>query len=260
MKRKLLLVIVILLLIILTYMSNIANIPNSIILLEGESINIRTLFGVQTLCVSGDTAESDNNKMRVEINLLGNIPLKNVDVSIIPDTKVIPIGKVIGLKLYTNGVLVVGMGDINGVKPYVNSGIKEGDTIVEINNVEIDSIQRLKEVVNYSNGENVEIKYVRDGSISTANVIPAKSEDEYKLGLWVRDAATGVGTMTFYVPKTNQFAALGHGIIDVDTDELINIESGEIVNSKIISIKKAEERKSRRNQRYNYKSTRNRCC
>ena len=178
--------------------------------------------------------------MNVEVSLLGNFTLKKVDVNIIPNVKVVPIGKVIGLKLYTNGVLIVGMTEINGKKPYENSGIKEGDTILEINNVEIDSIQKLKEVVNYSNGDSVEIKYIRDGTVSVASMTPVKNDDEYKLGLWVRDAATGVGTITYYVPESNEFAALGHGIIDVDTGELINIDSGNIVNSKIISIKKGE--------------------
>ena len=81
---------------------------------------------------------------------------------------------------------------------------------------------------------------MRDGSILTANIKPAKTEeDEYKLGLWVKDAATGVGTMSFYEPNSKSFAALGHGITDSDTDKLIDIDFGEIVSSRIISITKS---------------------
>ena len=73
-------------------------------------------------------------------------------------------------------------------------------------------------------------------------MIPTKTdEDEYKLGLWVRDAASGVGTISFYEPRTGEFAALGHGILDVDTEELIDIARGDIVTSKIISIVKGEK-------------------
>ena len=160
----------------------------------------------------------------------------------LPETKVVPVGKVIGLKLYTNGVLIVGMTEIDGEKPYEYTGLKEGDTILEINNTEIDSIEKLKEVVNKSNGEELELKYLRDGTISVSNIKPVQTNtDEYKLGLWVRDAATGVGTITYYEPESGKFAALGHGIVDVDTDKLIDIESGEVVTSSIVAIKKGEQ-------------------
>lgn len=86
---------------------------------------------------------------------------------------------------------------------------------------------------------------MRDGSILTANIKPARTEeDEYKLGLWVKDAATGVGTMSFYEPNSKSFAALGHGITDTDTDKLIDIDFGEIVSSRIISITKSENGKA----------------
>ncbi|MBR3697492.1 MAG: SpoIVB peptidase [Clostridia bacterium] len=152
----------------------------------------------------------------------------------------------IGLKLFTNGVLIVGMTeleDINNIKlrPYEEEDIKEGDTIIEVNNVEISSIEDLQKAVNSSLGEELELTLLRDGEFLTSRLTPAEVEkNKFKLGLWVKDAATGVGTMTFYEPKTKTFAALGHGIVDSDTDKLIDIDSGEIVTSKIISIQKSE--------------------
>ena len=90
-------------------------------------------------------------------------------------------------------------------------------------------------------GNSLEIKYVREGEEHSTNLSPAKTkENEYKLGLWVRDAAAGVGTISFYEPETGNFAALGHGIMDIDTSKLINISKGELVTSKIISIVKGE--------------------
>ena len=157
-----------------------------------------------------------------------------------------PIGKIIGLKLYTNGVLIVGMSEIedeNNIlsKPYENSDIKEGDTILKINEKEIEDIENLKDIVNNSNGKKLELTLLREGSIVTSNITPIQTKNnEYKLGLWVKDAATGVGTMTFYEPESKVYAVLGHGITDSDTDSLINIDSGELVTSRIISIKKGE--------------------
>ena len=98
--------------------------------------------------------------------------------------------------------------------------------------------------VNESNGNSVKITYVRDGSNYNTEILPTKTSDnEYKLGLWVRDAASGVGTISFYDPKTGEFGALGHGILDVDTEELIDIARGDIVTSKIVSIVKGEKGK-----------------
>lgn len=93
-------------------------------------------------------------------------------------------------------------------------------------------------------GNSLEIKYVREGEEYSTNLSPAKTkENEYKLGLWVRDAAAGVGTISFYEPETGNFAALGHGIMDIDTSKLIDISKGELVTSKIISIVKGENGK-----------------
>lgn len=242
MKKIIIYICIFLLLIVLAYTCNISNIPSSVILLEGETLSLNTLFGVKTVQASSNTAESNNNKVNIELSFLGGFTLKQIDVNVLPETKVVPVGKVIGLKLYTNGVLIVGMTEIDGEKPYEYTDLKEGDTILEINNTEIDSIEKLKEVVNKSNGEELELKYLRDGTISVSNIKPVQTNtDEYKLGLWVRDAATGVGTITYYEPESGKFAALGHGIVDVDTDKLIDIESGEVVTSSIVAIKKGEQ-------------------
>ena len=144
---------------------------------------------------------------------------------------------------------------------FENTDIKEGDTIIKVNNIEIDSIDSLKKEVNNSKGNDIVLTIVRDGSVFTSNIKPIQTEEnEYKLGLWVRDAATGVGTISYYEPESKKFAALGHGITDSDTDKLIDIESGELVTSTIVSIKKGESGKPRRNKRKYFKSAHNRKC
>ena len=182
----------------------------------------------------------------MNLKLFNNLQLSNITVNVIPKTTVIPLGNAIGLKLYTEGVLVVGMSEIEGEKPYENTGIEEGDRIIYINNKKISSTDDLVETVNSSQGKQVEVKYINDDNNEeiVTNITPAKTkENEYKLGLWVRDAAAGVGTATFYEPETGMFASLGHGITDIDTGGLVTIANGELVNSNIISITKGEKGK-----------------
>lgn len=247
-------IIIFILIIILIYVCNVTLLPDSFILMQGEVLNLKTALGftVQSVSENVSTIQTSNNlnknkvndtgTLDVSLNLFGKIPVKDMTVNVIPKTTVIPIGKAIGMKLYTDGVLVVGMSEINGKKPYENSGIQEGDRIVEINHEKIDSTNDLIETVNQCDGTVLEVTYKRDEETMTASIQPVKiNEDEYKLGLWVRDAAAGVGTMTFYEPSSGMFAALGHGITDIDTSELISIASGELVTTQILSIVKGEK-------------------
>ena len=245
--------IVLFLLVIFVYICNITLMPNNLILIQGETLDLKTIYGItvgrkqdgKVLQASSNLNKNkvnDTGKIEVSLNLFGNIPVKKMDVNVIPKSKVVPVGKAVGMKLYTEGVLVVGMSEINGKKPYENSGIQEGDAIIEINNEQIENTNDLIETVNKSNGTTVEVKYKRNEQTITTSIEPAKvNENEYKLGLWVRDAAAGVGTMTFYEPSSGMFAALGHGIADIDTSELINIESGELTTTNILSIVKGQK-------------------
>lgn len=232
------------LIILYIYIANITLIPEKILLLENESYQIKKFLGVDTI-ETVTTSNDNGNTLNVDVTLFGK-KVKQVTVDTIENVEVVPIGKIIGMKLYTNGVLIVGMSEIENmnnelVSPFANCDIKEGDTIVKVNETEIETIDNLKTVVNSSNGENVLLTLVRDGTSVTSNITPVQTEtDEYKLGLWVKDAATGVGTITYYEKNTGNFAALGHGIVDNDTDKLINIDSGEVVTSQVISITKAQ--------------------
>ena len=245
MKKIYFILTIFILFIIYVYICFITLLPTESILLEGEELKIRKLFGIQIQDFT-KTSNSNMNVIEKEITLFGNIPLKNIKISKIQDIEIVPVGKVIGLKLYTNGVLIVGMTEIESKsnilsKPYENSDIEEGDTIIKIDEQYIENIDKLKDVVNESKGEKLELTILRNGNLVNTNIMPIEtSRDEYKLGLWVKDAATGVGTMSFYEPVSNSYAVLGHGITDVDTNTLIDIDSGELVTSKILSLKKGE--------------------
>ena len=245
MKKLNFILIIFILLIIYIYVSFITLIPDNIILLKGENLQIRDLPGIRFI-YTASTSNNNINTNNAEITLFENIYLKNISITTMENMEVVPVGKIIGLKLYTNGVLIVGMSEIedkNNIlnKPYENSDIEEGDTILKINEKEVENIDILKNIVNESKGENLELTLLRNGNVITTSIKPIETNDNnYKLGLWVKDAATGVGTMTFYEPSSNSFAVLGHGITDSDTDSLINIDSGELVTSRIISVKKGE--------------------
>ena len=242
--------------IIYIYVLVINYLPDKITIFEGENISLRTFFGItldsqdKVLSVSADTGEKTINKIGSEnlsVSLFDKMFLKNIEVTVLPRTTVIPVGNIAGVKLYTSGVLVVGMSEIEGednktYKPYQDTGIEEGDTIVKINDNIISSTDDLIENVNMSNGEKLEVEYVHDEKTKECSITPIKTAtDEYKLGLWVRDSAAGVGTVTFYEPSTQKFGALGHGITDIDTGELLNIASGEFVTAKVLNIKKGED-------------------
>ena len=262
MKRKIKPILLILFfLVIYIYTCNITLLPKNIIVFQGEEVNIKTLYGLRVrelnsarssynvMQTSTNLSEkiSDNiGTVNLSLDLFGTIPIKNIDVNVLPRTTVIPLGDSVGLKLYTDGVLVVGMSEIRGEdninhRPYENSGIEEGDRIIEVNNVAIRNTEELVDKVNNSNGEELKIVYVRDDEEITTSIKPTKTVgNEYKLGLWVRDTAAGVGTATFYEPSTGLFAALGHGITDIDTGEIVDIYNGELTTSTIVAIKKGE--------------------
>ena len=190
--------------------------------------------------------------------------VKESSVNITDETTVIPVGQISSLKLYTNGALVVGKSEIKDKynkkhKPYENIDIKEGDRIIRIGNQEIKNAETLIQIVNKSEGKELEIEYIRNDKSYVCNMVPIKSLDgNYKLGLWVRDSAAGIGTLTFYEPSTGNFAALGHGITDPDTGDLVEITNGEFLTTKIISITKGLKGSPRKNSRNNTKPRYNR--
>lgn len=255
-KKTISLILLIFLIIIYIYTVVITSMPDKIVLFEGEEINTKTLLGLnlkekdESMMVSSNMNNqkiNDAGIKKLTLNLFDKLPIKAINVSVLPKTKVIPVGNIAGVKLYTSGVLVVGMSEIEGkdnkiYKPYENTGIKEGDTITKINNKYISSTDELIDNVNNSKGDIIEVTYIQNEQIKECNITPVKTdEDEYKIGLWVRDSAAGVGTVTFYEPTTKTFGALGHGISDIDTGELLNIASGEFVTTRVLNIAKGEK-------------------
>ena len=171
------------------------------------------------------------------------IAVKGEEVKI-SEIQVIPCGEIVGIKLYTSGVLVVGTSEIKSIdgtihKPFENTGINEGDSIIAINQNIVNNTNELINAINSCNGEKMQVTYKHKNTEKQCEITPVKDKNnKYKVGLWVRDSAAGVGTVTFYSEEMQTFAALGHAITDIDTGDIIQTSSGEIDNVNIVSIVK----------------------
>ena len=157
---------------------------------------------------------------------------------------VVPLGRTVGIKLFSDGVMVVGLSEVDtgGGKsaPARECGLRAGDIITHINSEEVDTIEEVQHVLAQVGGEKMSIRASREGKPLqlTAQAVQCGPDGAYKLGAWIRDSMAGIGTMTFYDPSTGRFGALGHGINDVDTAQLMPLESGSIMYSEVAGVKK----------------------
>lgn len=180
------------------------------------------------------------NQYKLQLKLFGVIPLKDVDVEVIQDIRLKPAGIPIGIYVKTKGVLVVGIGEFEGENGQKYSParyiFKTGDYILEINDQEINTKKELINIINHSDGQEMVFKVQRKDAVIEVKAKPEQNKNgEYKMGIWVRDNAQGVGTMT-YIDENGSFGALGHGINDIDTSTLMSLSKGTLYHTEIIGI------------------------
>ena len=183
--------------------------------------------------------------VKMKVSLMG-IPIKDVTVSVLPNEKLIPSGESVGVRIDTQGVMVLGIGSVIGDdgKEYeiAKDILKPGDMILKVNNTPIDSKETLIKCIESYDSLNMEIK--RNNIIQDVNINCIKGQDgKNKIGVWVRDSTQGIGTLTYINPKEKTFGALGHGIVDVDTKEIMEVQDGKIMKSEIVDVKKGEKGK-----------------
>ncbi len=182
----------------------------------------------------------DNYTM--DVKLFGVVPFKSVDVEVIQDKQVIPVGMPIGIYVKTDGILVIATGEFTGndgeKKDPCEYVLKQGDYILAMNGQQVDKKADFMDRVAASEGEELILTVKREEETFEVAVTPEKNQyGEYKLGVWVRDNAQGVGTLT-YVDEDDHFGALGHGINDMDTAQLMDLKGGTLYKTDIIAIKK----------------------
>lgn len=181
----------------------------------------------------------------IKTKLFGLIPLKSIDINVVDEVKLIPIGVPVGVYADTEGLLVVQTGEFEDIEGNIYEPSKdliyEGDYIMEINGVPLESKYELVSKISESKGEVQTLTIERDGNLMEVKVIPRCNEaGEYKLGIWVKDNAQGIGTLT-YVTQTGEFGALGHGIIDLDIQTILRVSDGNLYKAQILGIRKGEK-------------------
>jgi stage IV sporulation protein B len=234
-------------------------IPKQLTLFEGQEYSFETSLPVSTN-MQGNEVEAfsttkSNNTLSINAKESGEgymmlemagIPIKKVDVNVLSDFKVVPGGQSIGVKLNTLGVLVVGHHQIETEEgkqsPGEIAGVEVGDIIKEINGKKIEKMSDVTPFVQESGktGKPLDLVIARENEEIKTKLIPMKDKNDhaYRIGLYIRDSAAGIGTMTFFHPDSKKYGALGHVISDMDTKKPIVVQDGQIVRSTVTSIHK----------------------
>lgn len=152
-------------------------------------------------------------------------------------------GQVVGIQISTEGVMVAGVAEVETAggrsSPASDAGLQQGDFIIEADGEKVTGAGALIEAVGKKQGASVELTVKREGKTLKLTVQPALSnENQWMLGMWLRDGISGIGTVTFSDPDTGIFGALGHSISDCDSGVMVPLEKGSISDAEIVSITK----------------------
>lgn len=218
-------------------------IPDDVTTVENTGYEAPKIFGVavfksSTVSEAGaalGTAQASQNE--TQIKLLNIVPVKKSKITNSKRQYVIPGGDVFGIKLYTDGVIIVGADSIetdDGKKnPAEDAGLKIGDIIKSVNGNSVSRTSEISQYIRENNDGNISMKVQRGNETLNISFTCVKEKDtgKYRAGLWVRDSTAGLGTVTFYNPDNNSFGGLGHAICDVDTEEIMPIAHGEMAEA-----------------------------
>ena len=187
---------------------------------------------------------NEMSSYEMDVRLFGVLPLKKVEVQVIEEQELIPAGMPVGIYVKTEGVLVVGTGEFTGhdgirYNPS-RSVLKSGDYILKMNDEPITGKKMFMNALQENGEEDLILTIRREAEEFEVKVVPVKDQSgTYKIGIWIRDNAQGVGTLT-YVDENGGFGALGHGINDMDTGTLMSLKKGTLYHTDIISIRKGK--------------------
>lgn len=251
---------------------SLAALPNEMRLFTGQQANLNLAMPVQALAsvdrpdvlqLNGSSESALNislnrplqlnpqqsGKAEVTLKLFGTIPLKTVHVKVMPELKVYPGGQTIGVKVKSAGILVVGhhLVHSNGAKtsPGEAAGLKLGDLLTKMDGTELSDVTKVAQIVEKAGTSKrpLDITFKRNGKEFRTKLTPSYDDEDrsWRLGLYIRDSAAGVGTLTFYAPHQKVYGALGHVITDMNTQTPIEVGSGQILQSNVTSISRSEQ-------------------
>ena len=215
-------------------------IPDTVYIRYGQEEGLQESLDIPLVTYPETIDVSDRGSYQIPCSLLGMLPLKTVQVETVEDQWVYVSGTTVGLYMETQGVLIVDTGEItnrNGMiqEPAANI-VQPGDYILEVNGKPVSRKKELIAEIENCQGQDVELLVNRKGEEIPLSLAPVLTQEEdYKLGIWVRDNTQGIGTMT-YVDEEGKFGALGHGISDTDTGQLLDVSGGELYQAQIVSI------------------------
>lgn len=217
-------------------------IPDTVYIRAGRDAGLEEFLDLPLVTYPESIGASENGSYQIPCSFLGIVPLKQVEVKTVEDKELSVCGIPVGLYMETQGVLIVDTGEIMGQdgvlrEPAANIA-KAGDYILEVNGCPVTRKKQLISEIQESQGETMKLLVSRKGEAIPLSLDPVQTgEEEYKLGIWVRDNTQGIGTMT-YIEEDGTFGALGHGISDTDTGELLDVSGGELYQAQILSIMK----------------------
>ncbi len=225
-----------------------------------KTINVYVREGEKLLAIDGQDFKQEKyilganspvlvkpGNISLELKLFGIIPLKKIMVDVVPDIRLIPGGHSIGVLLRTEGVMVIGYSPIINQQnepsfPARDADIRVGDVLIRINGIKVTSDDQVREIIKEasSTDQGITINIKRAGHLLERVVYPRYCQDtkSHRIGLFVRDNAGGVGTLTFYDPLSKKYGALGHVITDSETNQKLKIRQGKIFSASIENIQK----------------------
>jgi len=229
----------------------ISFIPSSISIYKDECAPESMFFDFIRFDYSDSVLEAskmsgENSSVYTATVNIGSLELKEVDVNVFEKVKLVPGGMQFGLNMHTDGVMVVGMSDVDTESgprnPCRDAGIKVGDIITHLDGKQVLTTASLSEMISNAGDKAIAFTVSRGGNSLIFNVKPifSTSSQTYKTGIWIRDNAAGIGTITYIDPKSGRFGGLGHGECDSDTGELIPMSYGSVSGVTLTSITKGK--------------------
>lgn len=264
-KNRYILPIICLFVLAVSWYSFVCSIPDEIFMMEGketvlDGIALEAQIEDVGVLSESNKAVSENihfsksltikpekqGNAKIELSLLGVLPVKTVEATVIPRTEVVAGGMTVGVCMDTRGIMVLGTGYVNGNNEMCEPAkgiLQSGDMILQAEGKSLKNKEDLMQAIEQNGEKAMHFLVDRDGVEKTVEITPVFSQEDNscKIGVWVRDSTQGIGTITFFDPNSHSFGGLGHGVYDVDTQELMQIKNGQITQSSIIDIKKGEK-------------------
>lgn len=227
-------------------MRKIRTLPKTLYLTESTQGQIGNLLPISEAAVTVDAQQAERLSDIIEtettytFRLFDCIPLRTVTVVRTEDTKLKPGGQAVGITLHTAGVLVVGLGAVESdgatQSPAAAAGLQAGDVVLSADGVAVQDAEHLSSLCAACDGS-LELSVQRGTKVFDALVYPEPDDSGvYRMGAWVRDSTAGIGTLSFYCPENQTFAALGHAVSDIDTQTTLEVGTGELLQAEVMDV------------------------